>query len=342
MTQHFATSYSYSSNSDVDGFAHDVLEGLSLPHKRLKPMYFYDVTGSMLFERICLQPEYYLTRTELAILKAKVTHIIEMACAESKRVDIIELGSGSSLKTRILFRSLLAQSGLTVNYFPIDISYSALVQSANTISEDFPNLQVNEIVADYGSGLKRASELISQGPNVGSRKRIILFLGSSIGNMSTAEATQFLTMLANYIGQNDSALIGFDLEKDKRVIERAYNDRAGVTKLFNLNLLDRINRELGGNFDIAKFEHRSFYNVREHRIEMHLVSLEDQTVSISALGKDFVFKRGETIHTENSYKYSPARIKSLAQRCGLVIKKHFTDPKKWYDLCLLGRDIRGC
>jgi L-histidine Nalpha-methyltransferase len=324
----FVPSYSRYTN-----FALDVLEGLMLPQKQLKPVYFYDEHGSRLFEQICLQPEYYPTRTELGILKTESCNIIDLACKDSEHVNIIELGSGSSFKTRILFRALVAsRDNMSISYFPIDVSSSALVESANTISGDFPSMHVEEIVGDYDTGLHTALKLIDIQR---SQKKIILFLGSSIGNMNHNESTAFLQSLADCMNCEDLILIGFDLNKDRFILERAYNDKAGVTAQFNLNLLGRINKELGGKFDLDSFSHKAFYNANEHRIEMHLVSQKDQRVRIEALNEHFFFSRGETIHTENSYKYSRKRIESIAIECGLRVKKHFTDPKSWYDLCLL-------
>lgn len=320
-------------------FLRHVIEGLAAsPQKYLLPRYFYDERSSQLFERICVQPEYYLTRTEAQILKACCHDIVDATCSGAKHVNVVELGSGSSIKTRILFRALIAsEHRFKIEYIPIDISRSALVESANLISGDFPELSVRQIVGDYAGGLETAAKLIQKRSRGTSERKIVLFLGSSIGNMDEDEACDFLRMLYNSLGDDDWLLVGFDLEKDRRTIERAYDDAAGVTALFNLNVLERINRELGGKFDTSAFSHSALYNEVLHRAEMHLVSAKDQSVLIGAAGKSFTFARGESIHTESSYKYSVERIEALAGRCGLKAASHYTDGKKWFDLCLLRR-----
>lgn len=317
--------------------ARDVQLGLGSRPKYLQPKYFYDEAGSRLFENICLQNEYYLTRTEAELLSR---HCSELVADHNKqdRVNVIELGSGTSLKTRILFRSLLSEQHKKVCYLPIDISQTALLETVNMLSGDFPNLDVREIISDYGPGLETACRLLStDGESAAgeNRGKIILFLGSSIGNLNPVESVAFLRMIRRNMNPDDSLVIGFDLEKDAGILEGAYNDAAGVTTRFNLNILSRINREIGGHFDLSTFLHRAFYNNMQHRIEMHLVSEVEQTVRVDALKRHFEFYKGESIHTENSYKYSVRRIEKLAQQCGLHAKQHFTDTREWFDLCLL-------
>ncbi len=315
-------------------FERDVEFGLSsAPQKYLQPKYFYDEAGSKLFEQICFQKEYYLTRTEAQILKENSSEIIRLAHDGGQRINIIELGSGTSTKTRILFRYLLSEQNRQVFYYPIDISDTALLETTNMLSGDFPNLHINEIISDYGAGLGKACALVRG--DAGEMNKIILFLGSSIGNLGPEEATSFLRMLRGKMTERDSLLVGFDLEKDIETLEAAYNDKAGITAKFNLNILRRINRELGGHFELSLFDHLSFYNRDAHRIEMHLVSKVNQSVFVDALGRRFDFRKGESIHTENSHKYRLRRIEILARRCGLAVKKHFVDNNCWFDLCLM-------
>ena len=314
-------------------FESDVDIGLSSTPKYLQPKYFYDEAGSKLFEQICFQKEYYLTRTEAQILKESSSEIMRLAHNGGDRINIIELGSGTSTKTRILFRYLLSEQNRQVFYYPIDISDTALLETTNMLSGDFPNLHIKEIISDYRAGLGKACALVHG--DAGEMNKIILFLGSSIGNLGPEEATSFLRTLRGKMIEGDSLLVGFDLEKDVETLEAAYNDKAGITAKFNLNMLRRINRELGGYFDLSSFDHLSFYNRDAHRIEMHLVSKMNQSVSIDALGRKFDFLDGETIHTENSHKYSVRRIEILARRCGLAVKKHFVDDNRWFDLCLM-------
>jgi dimethylhistidine N-methyltransferase len=308
----------------------DVAKGLSSFQKHLHPKYFYDELGSRLFERICFQPEYYLTRTESEILKEYSRRIISGISRGANEINIVELGSGSSAKTRILFRALVSSKiKNSVNYFPIDISDTSVIETANLLSADFPTLHVNEIIADYSAGLDTASTLLS------SSQKTILFLGSSIGNFEYAETCSFLQMIRGRLQNSDSLLIGFDLEKDIQILEAAYNDAAGVTAAFNMNSLARINRELGGSFDLSSFRHLAFYNETERRIEMHLESMREQKIRIGALNSTYEFEEGETIHTENSYKFTIAGIEKLATSNGFVIKEHLIDKKNWFDLCLM-------
>ena len=314
---------------ELDQFARDVDEGLGSKPKRLLPQYFYDEEGSRLFERICSLPEYYLTRTEAGILGAQ-SHEIIGALGNENAINIVELGSGTSTKTRILFRALLAKDRRRlVKYYPIDISHTVLQDTANMLAGDFANLRVSEITGSYEAGLEKACGFI------GELQKMIIFLGSSIGNLDHEAAVAFLRRIREKMNRADMLLVGFDMEKDAAVLESAYDDSAGVTALFNLNILKRINDQLGGRFDLSSFAHRALYNVPRHRVEMHLVSKKDQSVYVGALGRSYEFKKGESIHTESSYKYSVERIESLAGKSGLRVKKHLLDGKKWFDLCLL-------
>ena len=316
-------------------FCQDVLVGLGSNSKRLSPKYFYDSRGSILFEKICNQPEYYPTRTEAAILRNDAAAIAKVC--EDKQSVIVELGSGSSSKTRILLDEIQRQTEHAC-YFPIDISHSAILSSTSRLSEEFPRMKVVGLVAEYLDGIGRALEICDR-QNISARK-LVTFFGSSIGNFEPDEAAMFLSTVSSKLNDGDMMLVGFDLQKDIEILNAAYNDRAGVTADFNLNLLHRINRELGGEFDTRLFTHNAFYNKRRGRVEMHLVSACNQDVYIRETGRRFGFSAGESIHTESSYKYTIAQINSLARRCELNVRKHFTDGRKWFDLVLFERSGR--
>jgi L-histidine N-alpha-methyltransferase len=312
-------------------FAKDVERGLGDKRKHISPKFFYDKKGSKLFEEICRQPEYYLNRTESQILKDSVNEILKIIGED--KISLVELGNGNSLKTRILLGPLLARLK-NVSYFPIDVSLKMLKKSIADLFREYANLKIYGVCSDYVTGLVRINEFIKFKKNVPKRK-FIIFLGSSIGNFDPKEALIFLRSIVRYVRKDDLLLIGIDLEKDKSILDRAYNDKNGVTAKFNLNVLSRINEELDGEFNLSNFEHKSFYNANKHRIEMHLISELDQEVRIGSIGKTFYFKKGETIHTENSYKYSLGRLNNLVRTSGLQIVKNFVDPNIQYCLVLL-------
>jgi dimethylhistidine N-methyltransferase len=289
--------------------------------------------GSKLFEEICMQPEYYLNRIESQILKNSADEILKIIGGQE--ISVIELGNGNSLKTRILLGPFLAKLK-RVSYFPIDVSLKMLKKSIRDLFREYVNLQIYGVCSDYVSGLVKINEFMKLNGKI-PKKKFLIFLGSSIGNFDPKDAMDFLHSIARYVQKEDLLLIGIDLEKDKSILDRAYNDKNGVTAKFNFNVLARINRELEGEFNISKFEHKSFYNTRKHRIEMHLESKFDQHVRIRAIGKIFYFKKGETIHTENSYKYSLPRFNSLVKKAGLQVIRNFTDPNKQFTLILLKR-----
>lgn len=312
-------------------FAKDVEKGLNDKQKHISPKFFYDKKGSRLFEEICTQPEYYLNRIESQILNNSVDEILKIIGGQE--ISVIELGNGNSLKTRILLGPFLTKLKI-VTYFPIDVSLKMLKKSIKDLFREYANLQIYGICSDYVSGLVKINafmKLKREIPN----KKFIIFLGSSIGNFDPKDAIDFLHSIARYVLKEDLLLIGIDLEKDKSILDRAYNDKNGITAKFNFNVLARINRELEGEFNISNFEHRSFYNIHKHRIEMHLESKLDQQVRIGAIGKMFYFKKGETIHTENSYKYSLRRLDKLVKKAGLQVIRNFTDPEEQYTLLLL-------
>ena len=312
-------------------FAKEVARGLNDKQKHISPKFFYDKMGSKLFEEICMQPEYYLNRIESQILKNSVDEILKIIGGQE--ISVIELGNGNSLKTRILLGPFLAKLKL-VSYFPIDVSLKMLKKSIRDLFRDYVNLQIYGVCSDYVSGLVKINEFMKLKRKI-PNKKLIIFLGSSIGNFDPKDAMDFLHSIARYVQKEDLLLIGIDLEKDKSILDRAYNDKNGITAKFNFNVLARINRELEGEFNISKFEHKSFYNTHKHRIEMHLESKFDQHVRIGAIGKIFYFKKGETIHTENSYKYSLPRFDSLVKKAGLQVIRNFTDPNKQFTLILL-------
>jgi len=287
----------------------EVLAGLALPQKRIAPKFFYDAEGSRLFDAICELPEYYPTRTEIGILRR---HGHEMAARLGREALLVELGSGSSLKIRVLLEALRPAV-----YMPVDISREHLVRSAEALAEAFPGLAVHAVCADYSTPF----ELPLSGHD---HPRAAFFPGSSVGNFETDDAARFLRRVADLIGRGGRLLIGVDLVKDRSVLEAAYNDAAGTTAAFNLNLLARINRELGADFDLDAFRHDAFFDAGRSRIEMHLISTRDQTVQVA--GQSFVFREGESIHTECSYKYRIDDFHALARRAGFESEQVWTDP----------------
>lgn len=311
-------------------FADDVRDGLRAEKKFINPKYFYDNIGSELFEDICREPEYYPTRTETSILKTYSSDIAKTC--DGKPLAILELGSGSSVKTRLLFNAFLKRQD-SLHYLPIDISDSMLQQTTKKISDEFYCIRVTAIPADYYTGISKASHLLSSADV----KKLVLFLGSSIGNFEPQETEYFLRTIGKKMNKDDLFMIGFDLRKPKAILEPAYNDKSGVTEKFNLNLLSRINKELDGEFDLSSFSHHAFYNEAFHRIEMHLVSKRQQSVYIGKINETFDFAKEETIRTENSYKYSIGQIETLAGKCGFKVKKHYLDENRWFDLAILSR-----
>ncbi len=308
------------SEGSKDSFKEDILNGLALKQKSIPPKYFYDDKGSELFEKICTTPEYYVTRTETEILIENSGNIAE-SCSGIN--NITELGSGSSVKTRFLLSAFLDKNE-DVHYLPIDVS-EILVQSGNELIKEYECLNVTGVIGEYESSLNLVSGLVNE-------PKLIIFLGSSIGNFDIAHAEQFMCSVAANMKPDDKLLVGFDLVKDIDILNAAYNDKQGVTAEFNLNLLNRINKELNGDFNLQNFEHKAYFNSFESRIEMHLVSKQEQTVKVS--GNEFHFKEGETIHTENSYKFTPQMIQTIADAAGLSILKNWNDKNNWFGLYL--------
>lgn len=298
----------------------DILRSLRAYRKCLSPKYFYDQRGSRLFEEICQQPEYYLTRTEEAILATVVDEIDDLA---GKEVSMIEIGSGASRKVRLLLEHMHI-----TNYLGIDISRDFLVESTNKLAIDYPWLNVHAVCADFSQCLPLPIGL--------SDGRVVAFFpGSSIGNFSPTEASTFLARLYSTLPQGSGVVIGVDLIKDPVILDAAYNDAAGITAQFNLNLLKRLETELDAHLDPDRFVHRAFFNNERSRIEMHLVSTMAQVITVA--GETFRFQEGESLHTENSYKYSIEGFQALAQRSGFLSRKVWTDGSGYFSVHYLER-----
>jgi L-histidine Nalpha-methyltransferase len=298
-------------------FLNDVVQGLSAPRKTLPPKYFYDERGSHLFEAICELPEYYPTRTELAMLEAAAPDIAHRVGAGSA---IVEYGSGAGTKPRLLVRALQPRV-----YVAVDIAGEQLRSAVGALAREFPNVRMVAICADYTHALPLGDIDKSD-----VSRRVVFFPGSTIGNFDPPEALAFLTNACTVAGRGGAMLIGVDLKKDERVLHAAYNDAAGITAAFNLNVLTRINRELEGDFDLDGFEHRAHYDANAGRIEMHLVSRRAQRVRVA--GREFAFAAGETIHTENSYKYSIDEFQALAARAGFGAEHCWVDPQRLFSI----------
>jgi len=300
-------------------FLQSVLEGLSATPKRIPPKYFYDQRGSDLFERITATEEYYPTRTESWILEH---HAADMFRAAGRPAEIVELGSGSSTKTRWLLNQL-AELPRLVRYTAVDISPSPVREFGLALLADYPSLQMHGLIADYHSAL---AELKRQSGS----PRLFLFLGSSLGNFDLPSAEKLLAHISECMQPEDRLLIGVDLVKQSAILDRAYNDAGGVTAAFNLNLLSRINRELGGHFPLERFRHLAFFNKAQSRIEMHLESLARQDIRVDALDRSFTFEEGERLHTENSYKYHYATLDRLLSQADLRLQQRWIDPQEWF------------
>jgi dimethylhistidine N-methyltransferase len=298
-------------------FCEQVIAGLSQQPRTLPCKFFYDETGSALFLKICELPEYYITRTEMRILRERGR---EIGDALGRGIELIGLGTGAGTKTRILLEHLDAPAV----YVPVDISREQLTQSSITFRKRFPGLEVLPVCADY----LQPFDL----PRRSHKPAVVYFPGSTIGNLEPDDAAEFLKKIASIAGPGGRALIGVDLKKSKIILERAYNDSAGVTADFNLNLLARINRELGADFYLRQWCHRAIYNEKIGRIEMHLISKVPQTVTIADV--TFKFAAGEHIITEFSYKYSPAEMMAMAGKAGLGFEKLWTDEQKLFGLFL--------
>ena len=296
-------------------FLSDAIAGLSSDPRTLPCKYFYDARGAALFQKICEVPEYYITRTEIDILDR---HRAEIATQLGPQIELIGLGTGAGTKTRILIEALEEPAV----YIPVDISAKQLRQSAAVFHEIFPDLEILPVAADY------LQPVVLPSPRRKAARNVVYFPGSTIGNFEPDKAIRFLRRVAKVCGANGGLLIGVDLQKDRHVIEAAYNDSAGVTAEFNLNLLVRANRELGADFDLTHWRHQAIYNSTHGRIEMYLISKTAQTVRIG--DQQFGFAAGERILTEYSYKYTPEGFAALASRAGLKFQKIWTDDARLF------------
>lgn len=302
-------------------FASDVRRGLSAGSKSLPPRWFYDELGSALFDTICFLPEYYVMRSEGEVL---TNHAPDIASAIGSPPRLVELGSGAARKTRILLDRMTARQ-LHLEYVPIDIDAAMLTRVGRDLIAEYPHLEVHAVAGD----ITRPSVALSALPPPSGRTAV-LFLGSTIGNFDPEEGVRLLRDLRNVLVPGDVLLLGADLRKPREILEPAYDDALGVTAAFNLNVLGRINRELGGNFDLEAFRHYAFYDEELGRIEMHLVSRRAQTVTIGALDLEIAFAEGETIHTENSWKHDDASLQRLALASGFAIDRTWKDAREYF------------
>jgi L-histidine Nalpha-methyltransferase len=303
-------------------FAQDVTVGLTAPQKWLPPKYFYDDRGSQLYEQICALPEYYLYRAELDILSTYAGEIY----AEIGDLALVELGSGSATKTRHLLAAY-ERAGRTFRYCPVDISRGLILDTSNLLLEEYRHIKIHAMHADFAQQPEviQALEL---------ETKAVVFLGSTLGNFTPAESLAFLQRIAAVLGPNDFFLLGIDLKKSPAVVLPAYDDAQGVTAAFNLNILHRINAELGGQFSSRSFQHMALYDAERGCIEMHLRSLIDQQVPIAKIGRTMSFVKEETIHTESSYKYSADGIRDLAYQANLILRRTWFDAQQRFLVAL--------
>jgi dimethylhistidine N-methyltransferase len=301
----------------------EVLRGLTATPKTLSPWLFYDEAGSRLFEAITRLPEYYVTRTERSIFAEHADAMLESAGGGT--VKMIELGAGTASKTGLLLQAATRRQG-KVDYVPIDVSRSALAEAKRRLEAEIEGVSVMPRVADYTEG-------IAEVPAAGAR-RMVLYIGSSIGNFEPDDAVDVLREVRKRLTAGDLLLLGADRVKERETLLRAYDDEAGITAEFNRNVLVRINRELGANFNPRLFRHRARWNEQESRIEMHLESITAQVVTVPALDLEVRFARGETIHTENSYKFTPEEVARIVERAGFRMERSWTDEREWFGVYL--------
>ncbi len=306
----------------LPSIAEDVFRGLTRTPKALPPKLLYDAAGSALFEQITSLPEYYLTRTETAILEQNAGEIVDRA---GERVTLVELGAGSAAKTRIIIRALLDREQ-TAEFYPVDVSSGPLQAAADALPREFPGLRVRSVLADYTTTLDWLREIPG--------RKLVLYIGSSMGNFEPLQATALLAQIRRALAPGDALLLGTDMAKDPAVLVPAYDDAQGVTARFNLNMLARINRELGGHFDLGSFHHVTEWNPRCSRMEMYLESTPAQAVRIDALRLQVAFRCRERIHTENSYKFTLPMIESILNNAGFALENTWTDARQWFTVHL--------
>ena len=302
--------------------ARDIQQGMTASQKYIPCKYFYDALGSRLFKKICQLPEYYPTRTELSILKEIAPELMGTFANR----DLVELGSGANLKIRILLDAAGKSNRSTMRYIPMDISESAIAEALADLIERYPELQAMGVVADF------TSQLDVLPPK---RPLMLCFLGSTIGNMSGDESVSFLRTVSENMKSDDKLLIGFDMVKPRDIMEAAYNDSRGITSEFNKNILNVLNKKLNADFDSSQFDHIAYFNEDESRVEMHLRANRDILVKLGSIRMEVEFKRGETIHTENSRKFTNDIIEGIAEESGLSIQKWYSDSKKWFSLVVM-------
>jgi L-histidine N-alpha-methyltransferase len=307
----------------IPPIAIDVEAGLLGTPKTLPPKLFYDARGSELFEQITALPEYYLTSTERGILERNAA---EMISAAGSDLSVVELGAGSAAKTVVLLKELARQQG-TAKFYPVDVSSAALEEADERLRRVVPQIQLHPIVADYTNGLSFLKTLRG--------RKLILYIGSSIGNFEPLEASAILSRMRASMRSGDAILLGTDMRKSPELLIPAYDDAAGVTAAFNKNVLARINRELGGEFRLEDFAHKAAWNPTLSRVEMHLESVIAQKVRIRELNVDVAFRRGETIHTENSYKFTMPMVRSIAENAGLTVERTWSDERGRFTVHLL-------
>jgi dimethylhistidine N-methyltransferase len=306
----------------VPSYAQELEAGLTAAQKSLPTKLLYDAAGSTLFEKITELPEYYLTRTELGIL---VDRSAEIAEATGVPVTVVELGAGTAAKTCTLLRALTCRQ-LRVPYFPVDISSSALAEARERVLAESEQISVRPVIADFSHGFGFLRDIPG--------KKLVLYLGSSIGNFDPDAAVTMLNEIRNELNAGDALLIGTDMAKDRSILLPAYDDAQGVTQAFNKNILHRLNRELGADFDVNSFHHVAVWNPKQSRMEMHLESLRAQEIDISALGLRLKLSKGDRIHTENSYKYTMPMVRRMVSGGGFRLSQSWFDRKKWFGLHL--------
>jgi L-histidine Nalpha-methyltransferase len=302
----------------LSGIAEDVLRGLTTLPKSLPPRLFYDAAGSELFEQITRLPEYYLTRTERAIFEHYADQMIATA---GRGISIVELGAGTAEKTSVLLRAALRRQ-LSLTYHPVDVSSSALRIAETRLRAELPRLSIEPLVADYTQGLPQIADILG--------RKLVLYIGSSIGNFEPQHAANILSSIHASLNPGDALLLGTDLVKRSSVLRAAYNDKQGVTAAFNLNMLARINRELGSDFNLRRFRHEAIWNPVASRIEMYLVSLAEQSVNIRALDLRVSLAEGERIHTENSYKFTCEMVNRILLRSGFALERTWSDAQQYF------------
>ncbi|NOQ25597.1 MAG: L-histidine N(alpha)-methyltransferase [Bacteroidales bacterium] len=308
-------------NLGIENIRKEIITGLTSKQKTISSKFFYDKTGSKLFEDITQLPEYYPTRTEKKILKTIAPKLMH----NLRHADIVELGSGDCSKISLLLNSIPKENLKTINYIPVDVSQSAVNESARNLVEKFPDLSIKGLVADFINQL----DLIPK-----TSKRMLCFLGSTLGNFTETVTNQFLKNLSSSMNSGDTFLLGVDLVKSTDILHDAYNDSQEVTAEFNKNILNVINDLINSDFNINDFEHKAFFNQGKSRIEMHLIANKDVIINTPFSTTTINLKKGENIHTENSYKFTQAQINNFAKASGLNIKEIFTDPNNWFALVL--------